>query len=230
MRSTKFASGEFFHVFNRGVDKRTTFTCDQDFVRFVRSLDEFNDVNHDATSSSTITHPRQFPISERTPLVRIHSYCLMSNHFHLLLEEVVPKGISNFMHRLSTGYTKYFNLKYERTGCLFETAFKARHIITTDDFAHVSRYIHLNPLDLYDTLWKESPRRLIPALEARVVRYPWSSLASYLSSAYASTDQIIYLNTIQSLFPKPGLYRRFVFDWTLNRNPVFKTLNNNLRV
>jgi REP element-mobilizing transposase RayT len=143
-RKTSFANGEFYHVFNRGVDKRTIFTDRYDVDRFFKSLIEFNAV--DPIGSLYESSRNQCSGStaiEGERLVNIIAYCLNPNHYHLILEQLVDGGLSEFMKRLG-GYTWYFNNKYERSGSLFQGRFKARHIDSNEYLLHVSAYVNLN--------------------------------------------------------------------------------------
>lgn len=138
-----FAVGEFYHVYNRGTDKRLIFQDSYDLDRFLQSMEEFNSVRPIGS-----LYERSFRINQpmrKVPrLVNIVSYCLNPNHFHLLLEQLVDNGISEFMRRLGGGYAYYFNIKYKRIGTLFQGRFKVKHIDSNEYLIHVSAYINLN--------------------------------------------------------------------------------------
>ena len=151
MRKIIFEIGEHYHVYNRGVDKRSIVMEEYDSDRFLQSLEEFNVVepigsiyensfNKDKESDTSLGNP----IPKLDKLVNIVCYCLNPNHFHLLLEQVAEDGIVKFMHKLGLGYTNYFNKKYKRGGPLFGGRFKAKHIATNDYLQYVSAYINLN--------------------------------------------------------------------------------------
>ena len=153
---------ELVHTLNRGVDKRIIFLDDQDRFRFIHNLFEFNNqkgINnlyyrfHKAKSKDFVSH-----YIEREPrklLVDIHAFCLMPNHYHLLLSSRVENGISKFMTKLNIGYAKYFNEKYQRSGALFEGRYKSVLIKDESHFIHIPYYIHCNPLDLKYPQWRE---------------------------------------------------------------------------
>ncbi len=146
MRKTSFAEGEFYHIYNRGVDKRQIFANARDIDRFLQAMDEFN-VMEPIGSIYENSFRKNQPQRSRTrqkKLVNIICYCLNPNHYHLLLEQAVERGIEKFMHRLGVGYTNYFNLKNKRSGVLFQGAFKAIHIDTNDYLLRLSAYINLN--------------------------------------------------------------------------------------
>src|SRR3989344_4291689 len=123
-----FANGQFYHVYNRGTDRRRIFMDDKDRFRFIHDLFEFNDAN--IILNNTYYWGR-IPIGkERKPrkiLVDIVAYALMPNHYHLLLQQRRDNGISLFLQKLGSGYTSYFNLRHERSGVLFQGKYKAKH-------------------------------------------------------------------------------------------------------
>jgi REP element-mobilizing transposase RayT len=143
MRKTRFVNGEFYHVYNRGVDKRTIFVDEFDFARFIQSADEFNSTK--PIGSIFENSFRKNKLSNRVAkLVDIVCYCLNPNHFHLILKQRKNKGISDFMRKLGTGFTQYFNFKYKRSGVLFQGEFKAKHVDSNDYLLHLSAYVNLN--------------------------------------------------------------------------------------
>ena len=123
MRKVKFTKGKIYHIFNRGVEKRDIFLSDRDRWRFLQGLFIFNDKHtvgnllfriEQENKRINFTLLKQFIAEKRTerqPLVRILADCLMPNHYHLLVEEIQDGGISQFMQKFGTGYTKYFNKK-----------------------------------------------------------------------------------------------------------------------
>ena len=143
MRKIKFATGEFYHVYNRGVDKRLIFSDNDDIERFFQSMEEFN--TEEAIGSIFENSFRLGSRASKSPrLVNFISYCLNPNHYHFILEQVLDNGIEKFLHRLGTGYTKYFNNKYKRSGCLFQGAFKTSHVNSNEYLLRVSTYVNLN--------------------------------------------------------------------------------------
>ena len=137
-----FASGEFYHVYNRGTDKRDIFVDSNDLDRFYKSLIHFNAVEpvgsiYELSFSQENSKPAK-------PLVEIICYALNQNHYHLLLKQVSDRGIEKFIQRLGTGYTKYFNNKHKRNGVLFQGKFKSVHVDSNEYLLHLSIYINLN--------------------------------------------------------------------------------------
>lgn len=205
MRSIEFSVGEFYHVYNRGVDKRKIFTDQHDYQRFIDSLWVFNDET--VRDDLSFCRRKRLGASDN-PCVEISTFSLMPNHIHLLLKEKVEGGMSTFMQRLGTGYTHYFNRSQERSGRLFESVFKARHIDSQAYLEHITRYIHLNPLKLYGIDWKHAPLDPIKT-RAALKDYQWSSFALYLEQ---KNTNFLNLDLLNSLFSSPEEH----FDYMLS--------------
>ena len=135
--------GEFYHIYNRGTDKRIVFNNDYDFKRFLQSMKEFNSLEPiGSIYENSFDKPRLG--RQTSKLVNIICYCLNPNHYHMILEPKTDGGLSEFMKRLNGGYTKYFNNKYKRSGVLFQGKFKSSHIDSNEYLLHASVYVNLN--------------------------------------------------------------------------------------
>ena len=145
-RVCNFFAGGYYHIYCRGNEKRDIFVKFSDYKRFISKLNEYR-----------IAHQ-----------VSIICYCLLSNHFHLLVRQNTDKSVSSFMHRLTVSYSMYFNKRYNRVGHLFQGNFKAKLIDKDEYLLHLSRYIHLNPC-----------RSSISPLGLE--NYPWSSYLEYIN-------------------------------------------------
>lgn len=144
VRKIDFSNGEFYHIFNRGVDKRDIFLDRDDIERFFKSMDEFNVVDPiGSIYENSFNNQINSKIPKQKKLVNFICYCLNPNHFHFVLEQLVDNGISKFMQRIG-GYPKYFNLKHKRNGSLFQGKFKAVHISSNEQLLHTSAYVNLN--------------------------------------------------------------------------------------
>ncbi len=145
MRNIKFATQEFYHIYNRGVDKRDIFMDSNDVARFLACMSIFNTKD---SVGSVYEYSREEKFGSLAPkkkkLVNFVAYCLNQNHYHFILEPLTDDGIQKFMHRLSTGYTNYFNEKYERSGSLFQGTYKAIHISSNEYLLHLSVYVNWN--------------------------------------------------------------------------------------
>jgi putative transposase len=143
-RKANFVQGEYYHLYNRGVEKRSIFEDEEDSERFLKSMIMFNTVEPIGSIYQQSFH--KGVEKKREPLVNFISYCLNPNHFHVIAVPLVEKGIQMFMHRLGTGYTMYFNEKYKRCGALFQGVFKSTHIDSDKYLLHLSVYVNLNYL------------------------------------------------------------------------------------
>jgi len=145
MRKTPFVTGEFYHIYNRGVDKRNIFNTQYDTQRLLQSMEEFNVIEPiGSIYENSFIKNKKGAVENNSQLVNIVCFCLNSNHFHFILEQASDRGIEKFMQRLGTGYTKYFNNKNKRTGALFQGKFKSIHISTNEYLLHLSAYVNLN--------------------------------------------------------------------------------------
>ena len=167
---------EIYHAYNRGSDKRAVVLDDEDRVRFLHDLFVFNDKN--ATPNYILASRKEE--RPRAVLVRIHAFCLMNNHYHLLLSPARENGIPEFMKKLNMGYAKYFNKKYDRSGTLWQGTYKKKLIKRDAHFLYIPYYIHLNALDYSHPEWREGKvKDVSKALEA-LRAYRWSSHLDYL--------------------------------------------------
>jgi len=212
MRNPHLNNGQFYHVYNRGVNKRPIFQSDVDYERFVQSMIVFNEQNRISTRALKVMKIRPEPSPK--PFVKLHAFALMPNHFHFLLEQCTEYGISEFMGRLSNGYTKYFNIKQKRTDSLFGCSFKSKVIQDTNHLHHVSRYIHLNPLELLEPTWKEKGVQSWKKAKEYLEKYKWSSLPSYLNN---ENMPFVESSFILNDFDSAEDYLKYLQDWVVDR-------------
>lgn len=150
MRKVQLVEGEYYHIFNRGVDKRDVFLNQDDFQRFLTSMVEFNvlepigSIYENSFRKKTNLRNKVSKSKKTEPLVEYIAYCLNKNHFHFILKQCAKKGIEKLMHRLGLGFTKYFNQKYKRSGSLFQGTFKSVHIESNEQLIYLSAYVNLN--------------------------------------------------------------------------------------
>jgi len=189
-RETIFKAHNYFHIFCRGNDKRDIFLDPSDYERFLSRMSKYR----------------------RLQQISIICYCLMPNHFHFLLRQDTSKSISYFMHKLMVSYAMYFNKRYQKTGHLFESSFKARFINNDEYLLHLSRYIHLNPLKMLGA-------------QMKVETYPWSTYLEYLNNKKGICKKEIILQ--QFNFPNhiEG-YRDFVNETSMSGNIDIIVLEN----
>ena len=131
---------------------------------------------------------RDIPIGEAyvfergDTLVDIGAYCLMQNHFHILVREKMDKGVSTFMQKLLTSYSMYFNTKYKRSGSLFEGPFRATYVNNDEYLKYLFAYIHLNPIKIIDSSWKENGIRDLATAKQYLGQYVYSSYHDYMGN------------------------------------------------
>lgn len=217
MKRPIFENGNLYHVFNRGVEKRNIFMDKYDYYRFIHDLYEFNDKNLVTNvfyyAGKNYGSPTSINRKPRKLLVEIICYCLMPNHYHLLLRQLVDNGISKFLQKLGVGYTHYFNQKYKRSGVLFQGKTKAIFIKTDAQFTHLSRYIHLNPVELIESDWKEKGVRNWRKVNEKLEKYRWSSYLDYIGKK--NFPSLINKEPILNYFNNETKYKKFIGEWAL---------------
>lgn len=176
-----FTPGGIYHVYNRGHNKQTIFYEAKDYQRYLKRLGEYLE-KHEVTTLA---------------------YCLMPNHVHLLLRQDGDEPIERFIHRLHTAYTMYFNIKYEKVGAVFQGRFKAKIIDTDEYLLHVSRYIHINPIELVYEYAQG------PALSVGLGSYPWSSYGEYVETRSAL---ICDPTIIRNYFSNSSMYGKTTYQ------------------
>ena len=208
---------EIYHVLNRGVDKKQIFLDKQDYSRFIHDLYEFNDQDRtglnfykfrDYVKNGKISKLNKKP---RKLLVDILAFCLMPNHYHLMVSPKMNNGIPQFMKKLNAGYSKYFNQKYERVGTLFQGRYKKILITDNTHFLHLPFYIHFNPLDISHSEWRENkisnPKTALEFLKS----YRWSSHLDYLG--IKNFPSVLNMKHLKEIFGSNGDYQKLVENY-----------------
>jgi putative transposase len=145
------AAGEIYHVFNRAVGRETVFSNFWGIKRAIELIDYYRFAQNISFSGFRLLKLEEkekyvLLVRKESPLVEIYSYTFMPNHYHLLLKQLQENGIKTFISNFQNSFAKSFNERQDRHGTLFQTPYRARHIATTEQFLHVSRYIHINPV------------------------------------------------------------------------------------
>ncbi|MEK7194412.1 MAG: transposase [Patescibacteria group bacterium] len=176
MRNIVISPGEYYHIFNRGVNKLLIFSDDQDYRRFLflilyfqsgvvfRNIGRLSYLLPDTVQHSVL-HTEKV-IEGRT--VELVGFCLMPNHFHLIVKEGREGGIASYMQRVLNAYTKYINEKHKKSGHLFQGPYKAVHVGDNQQLLHLSAYIHRNPREMEKNKDFEN--------------YRWSSCQDYIGA------------------------------------------------
>jgi putative transposase len=207
-RLLNFVPGEFYHIYNRGNSKQKIFHDRADYHRFLKLL-------YTANSDKNLTirnfTKEVYNIKRGKPLVAIGVYCLMPNHFHILVTQTENGDISKFMLKLTTAYSMYYNNKHKRTGSLFEGRFKSEYVVDDRYLKYLFSYIHLNPLKLISPHWKEEHGDR-GKFKNFLKTYKFSSYLDYLG-----TDRpdkiVINPEKFPNYFPTPALFESEISDW-----------------
>ncbi|MBI2610826.1 transposase [Candidatus Kaiserbacteria bacterium] len=174
---------ELYHVLNRGVEKRLIFLDEADRARFVHDLWEFNDTEDAKNVWYRVSQNKGLRnhYIEKERIVDLHGWCLMGNHYHLLISEKHDGGLTKFIRRLNVGYANYFNERYRRQGTLFQGRTRKVLISTDAHFLHILNYIHCNPLDFLKNAadWREHKIGSAAYALRYLSNYRWSSYLDY---------------------------------------------------
>ncbi len=210
-RKFSFSVGEFYHIYNRGNDKRDIFLNEEDRKRFIKLLFFCNSIK--PVNIREVPKGQSFGEANKgETLTDIGVYCLMPNHFHILAKERVKNGISVFMKKLSTGYSMYFNKKNERTGKLFEGAFKAVHVDSDEYLKYLFAYIHLNPIKLIDSEWKEKGISDEEGAKDNLNNYKYSSYLDYIGQN-REESMLLDKSAFPEYFADFKEFNNFISEW-----------------
>lgn len=226
MRVEPFTAGDFVHVYNRGNRQMPIVNNESDKWRFLKILRYFNsdyylknmfreiDLLVKSGDIRTFQWPKNWP--PQKPLVKIIAYCLLPNHFHLLLKEIVKDGISKFMQRLGTGFTKYIDIKYDETGRIFQGAYKGKTIRgEINNLHYLDTYIQVfNPMELYPGGIEKALKEFGQAFEF-ALDYPFSSLGEGFGKRKM---EIIDRDILIEVFSDLKAYKEFTYDALIIRN------------
>ena len=212
-RSIVFSQDEFYHLYNRGTEKRIIFSAKADYERFIALLYLCNDTQNVHLNDRPSSNLAERLLLERvSPLLNIGAYCLMPNHFHLIVQERGDNGISRFMQKIITGYTMYFNKRHERTGALFQGKFKATHANQDEYLKYLISYIHLNPIKIIDSQWKEEGIKDKKRAENFLDQYLYSSYLDYCGKTRPER-KVINKDVLPRYFSSVNNFKTTTRDW-----------------
>jgi putative transposase len=183
-KKPEFFDNEIYHIYNRGVEKRTIFEHESDYYRFIFALYECNNSDAVRVSQRIIDRRQRLQgdtLQSREIMVEILAFCLMPNHYHLVIRQLVDGGITNFMKKLGNSYVGYFNENHQRKGLgsLFQGPFKAVHVTNNNQFFNLVSYVFANPIGVLEPGWKENGVANVQDAIEFLSSYRWSS---YLDS------------------------------------------------
>jgi putative transposase len=220
IRKVSFALGEYYHIYNRGNSKQKIFQDAQDYWRFITLLYTCNSENNFKMFLVQESSERDPYLWERgRQIVSVGAYCLMPNHFHILLTENEEGGISKFMQKLSTAYVMYHNKKYQRIGGLFEGKFKSEHLATDRYLKYIFSYIHLNPIKLVQKDWR--------GVGIKNKNYTFDYLDGYKYSSYLEyigvprkQNSILDRKPYPNYFPSVKGFKDEISEWINYNDPL----------
>ena len=224
-RKVPLMLGEYFHVYNRGNSKQEIFIDDKDRDRFIKLLYLSNSKKGFSFRDNIVDKKIDTWNFERgETLVSVGAWVLMPNHFHIYITSPSPgegESVKNqenkapialFMHKLCMSYAKYFNKKYNRVGALFEGPFRAVHIEDDNQAKYLFSYIHLNPIKLIDSKWKENGINDIDTALKHLNTYKWSSYNDH-RGILRKENKIIQLENFPEYFSNIENFNSEIFSW-----------------
>lgn len=239
----EFINGEIYHLYNRGVEKRNIFVDENDNFRFVFSLYECNDLNPVVMRNRIFERKEKkreiyirptYANYKRKKLVDVLAFCLMPNHYHLVVRQLIDGGISSFMRKLGDSYVKYFNDKHKRTGMgsLFQGKFKSRLVEDNNQLINLITYVHINPVGINNSDWKNSGIKNVAFAKKFLNNYRWSSYFDYIGEtnfpSVTERDFILKIFAASNnnfLEKGRGNMRDFVNGWIISKNKLAKGLS-----
>ena len=211
IRKVSFVPGEYYHIYNRGNSKQKIFHNQQDYLYFIKLLFILNQKNNkqlrDQPCDIFISH------EDSDPLVAIGAYVLMPNHFHILITPTEEGNVSKYMQKVCTGYVMYYNQKYKRSGSLFEGKFKSQHVNNDRYLKYLFTYIHLNPVKMIQSDWKEEGIKNVKVVREHLVNYPFSSYFDYSKKGRRLFGLVLNKKAFPQYFSKKRDFRDFINDW-----------------
>lgn len=220
IRKTALVEGEYYHLYSRGNSKQKIFLDDNDYKHFIKCLFVCNTTKKFKFSRNIKMNP--FDFNREYTLVSIGAWVLMPNHFHIYViaphqSEFVLKDnqnrISEFMRKVLTAYSLYFNKKYKRTGGLFEGRFKSVHVNTDNQAKYLFSYIHLNPIKIIQKDWKEEGISDVKEALKFLDSYKWSSYYDYNNITQRSEKLILEKDDFPAYFLDLKDFNKEILTW-----------------
>lgn len=209
IRKVNFIPGEYYHLYNRGNSKQNIFLDKKDKEHFLKLLYMCNSERSICFRDTT---RNSYSFDRLNTLVFVGAFCLMLNHFHILVKEKDEGNISKFIQKVSTAYVMYFNKKYKRTGGLFEGKFKSQHVDNDRYLKYLFSYIHLNPVKLINPNWKKTGIKNIPVVKKYLKNYFYSSYLDYID-LNRPQSKILSIQEYPKYFPSKNDFLVEIIDW-----------------
>ncbi|MBI2065860.1 MAG: transposase [Candidatus Zambryskibacteria bacterium] len=204
MRIIRIAPGEHYHIYNRAINKQVIFHNTGDYFRFLflilyfQSPIKFQQLNRIVKQFVQLVQYSVLDIKEeviRKRNIELVAFCIMPNHFHLILKELEEGAIATYMQRVLNAYSKYYNTKYEKSGHVFQGPYRAVHVVNDRQLLHLSAYIHRNPREISRWFEKEN-------------QYPWSSYQDIIG--LNRWDNLLLPDVLMGEFKDKKDYDKFV--------------------
>ncbi len=211
IRKVNLVSGEYYHIYNRGNSKQKIFLDNEDYFRFMSLLYACNSKNN-FRIFMLMKDESPYDFERGKEIVSIGAYCLMPNHFHILLTQTEDENISKFMQKLTTAYAMYYNRKYKHTGGLFEGKFKSKHAKDDRALKYLFSYIHLNPVKLIQKDWKEIGIKDKKEALEHLNNYKYGSYLDCLEVERIQ-NKILNLESFPEYFPDKKSFEKEIFEW-----------------
>lgn len=215
-RLIKFTPGEYFHIYNRGTNKMNIFNNNLDYLRFQKLLFLVNSkktLKYSDIETNQRSPSRTWTQERGETLVDIGVYCLMPNHFHILIKSKNEKDTSLFLQRLLTSHSKYFNKKNNRSGSLFQGKSKSKHITGDNYLKYIFSYIHLNPVKIINKNWRESENVKTKEIINYLENFKYSSFIDYSNEIKRKESCILNKSGFPNYFLSSELFKEEIFDW-----------------
>jgi putative transposase len=210
LRKIKFIEGEYYHIYNRGNNKNIIFKDKEDYERFIGLMYACNQ-SSSFKSDDLKKDQGLFNVQIKEKIVNIGVYCLMPNHFHILITQRIDNGISIFMKKIMTAYVMYFNKKYERT----------EHVNKDNHLKYLFSYIHLNPIKLIQKDWKEKGIKNKKQVFQFLENYKYSSYLDFVGDSRVQ-NKILSTQDFPNYFSTKEKFKKEIFEW-LSYPPLGKS-------
>ncbi|PIS17398.1 MAG: hypothetical protein COT59_00810 [Candidatus Nealsonbacteria bacterium CG09_land_8_20_14_0_10_42_14] len=211
---------EFYHTYNRGVEKRKIFLEKSDYFRGIHDFYEFNDakavvnLNQRLNGSSFNRSSTAINDKLREKIISVGAWSLMPNHYHIFSSPITDNGLPKFHQKFGGGYTCFFNIKYNRNGVLFQGRYKKIKVTSDAQALQLICYIHSNPLEIWKPNWKEkglTDSEIKDALEFLKKEYRWSSHLDYWG--IKNFPSLVDADFMRRFFESPEEYQEFFTNW-----------------
>jgi len=208
--------GFWYHAYNRGHNKQVIFKKEKDYKVFIYQIRKFLEPDFFEVKVSPSGEVLKIKPDSLVDEVEMHAYCIMPNHFHFLVYQKRRYGMSRLISKISQAYTTYYNEEYGSVGSCWQGTYKAVRVSSDEQFIHLSKYIHANPISQERSNSKNFNSDTASFLE----KYKYSSFQNYVGAKkniWLKTSKILNLYKSENTRPEEQ-YRKSVYSF-LRDNP-----------